>query len=137
LAATSALDSESEAIVQAALDQLVASKKRTTLIVAHRLSTIRNADVIVVISKGRVVEKGTHDQLIAIPDGQYRSLVQLQSIPGVGSPPRTTERRRDSNSGPGQIISTTASGTTAIDVKEEGAKGGVDKARWVRARGLT
>jgi len=81
--ATSALDSESEAIVQASLDRLVASKKRTTLIVAHRLSTIRNADVIVCVNKGTVVEKGSHDELMALPDGQYRKLVEIQSIPGL------------------------------------------------------
>lgn len=62
--ATSALDTNSEAKVQAALDS--ASKECTTIIVAHRLSTIRNANKIVVISKGKVAEQGTHDELMAL-----------------------------------------------------------------------
>ncbi|OQR92805.1 ATP-binding Cassette (ABC) Superfamily [Achlya hypogyna] len=76
--ATSALDAESEAVVQASLDKLLHLKKRTTIIVAHRLSTIRNADVIAVVHDGRVAELGTHDQLMAIPDGLYQNLVARQ-----------------------------------------------------------
>ncbi|EQC30402.1 hypothetical protein SDRG_11977 [Saprolegnia diclina VS20] len=76
--ATSALDTESEAIVQASLDKLLTLKKRTTIIVAHRLSTIRNADVIAVVHDGRVAELGTHDQLMNIPDGLYQNLVARQ-----------------------------------------------------------
>jgi ATP-binding cassette, subfamily B (MDR/TAP), member 1 len=75
--ATSALDSESEKVVQNALD--VAAKGRTTIAVAHRLSTIQKADVIYVIEKGRVVEKGTHSELMALK-GRYRELVSLQSL---------------------------------------------------------
>ncbi|RUS68384.1 hypothetical protein EGW08_023854, partial [Elysia chlorotica] len=60
--ATSALDTESEAIVQDALDK--ASKGRTTLIIAHRLSTVMNADSIVVFDNGKVAERGTHKQLM-------------------------------------------------------------------------
>lgn len=75
--ATSALDSESELVVQEALDKLLASEKRTTVIIAHRLTTIRNADVIVVLAGGKVVETGTHDALMEL-GGHYHSLVQKQ-----------------------------------------------------------
>jgi ABC-type oligopeptide transport system ATPase subunit len=74
--ATSALDTQSERIVQAALNRLTTD--RTTLVIAHRLSTIRHADAIAVMSKGRIVEQGTHDALIANPAGAYTALVQLQ-----------------------------------------------------------
>ncbi len=73
--ATSALDAESEAKVQAALARF--SKDRTTLIIAHRLSTVRSADRIVVMEDGKLVEQGTHDALMAA-DGAYRRLVELQ-----------------------------------------------------------
>jgi ABC-type glutathione transport system ATPase component len=76
--ATSALDSESELIVQDALDKLLASEKRTTVIIAHRLTTIRSADVIVVIAGGQVVETGTHESLMKRVNGHYRELVQKQ-----------------------------------------------------------
>eukprot|EP00571_Detonula_confervacea_P016438 CAMPEP_0172302832 /NCGR_PEP_ID=MMETSP1058-20130122/4475_1 /TAXON_ID=83371 /ORGANISM="Detonula confervacea, Strain CCMP 353" /LENGTH=1448 /DNA_ID=CAMNT_0013013465 /DNA_START=173 /DNA_END=4519 /DNA_ORIENTATION=- len=78
--ATSALDSESELVVQEALDQLLAREKRTTVIIAHRLTTIRNADVIVVIAGGKVVETGTHDSLMSLDGGHYRKLVQKQEL---------------------------------------------------------
>ncbi|KAF0700889.1 Aste57867_8609 [Aphanomyces stellatus] len=76
--ATSALDNESERIVQASLDALLQLKKRTTIVVAHRLSTIRNADLIAVCHEGGVVEQGTHDQLMLRPDGLYKTLVSRQ-----------------------------------------------------------
>lgn len=62
--ATSALDSESEAQVQQALDRLIQQGGRTVVLVAHRLSTVKNADTIVVLDKGTVVEQGTHDDLL-------------------------------------------------------------------------
>ena len=76
--ATSALDNESERIVQAALDEIMIKLKRTTIVVAHRLSTIRNADKIVVLKEGKVAEQGTHDELLANPEGLYFNLVLAQ-----------------------------------------------------------
>ncbi|EXJ91025.1 ATP-binding cassette, subfamily B (MDR/TAP), member 1 [Capronia coronata CBS 617.96] len=75
--ATSALDSESEKVVQAALDD--AAKGRTTIAVAHRLSTIQKADMIYVFDKGVIAEYGTHNELMAI-HGRYRELVSLQNL---------------------------------------------------------
>ena len=73
--ATSALDSESERLVQEALEHLM--RERTTLVVAHRLSTIRRADLICVMHEGRIVERGTHDELYAL-GGYYTKLVDMQ-----------------------------------------------------------
>lgn len=74
--ATSALDVESERVVQAALDRLMQS--RTTIVVAHRLSTIKNADKISVLQDGKMVEQGTHTTLLENRDGPYYRLINLQ-----------------------------------------------------------
>jgi ABC-type multidrug transport system fused ATPase/permease subunit len=74
--ATSSLDSESERLVQEALDKLM--EGRTSFIVAHRLSTIRNASRILVIDQGQVTESGTHEELIALENGMYANLSRLQ-----------------------------------------------------------
>jgi ATP-binding cassette, subfamily B, bacterial len=74
--ATSSLDAESEKLVQEALEQLM--ENRTTFIIAHRLSTVRNADKIFVIHQGEIVEQGTHHQLSAIETGFYNNLLKLQ-----------------------------------------------------------
>ncbi len=75
--ATSALDSESEQLVQAALLELM--KERTSIVIAHRLSTIQHADEIVVMGKGKIIERGTHDRLLR-KDGEYHKLVELQTF---------------------------------------------------------
>jgi ABC-type multidrug transport system fused ATPase/permease subunit len=74
--ATSSLDSESERLVQEALEKLM--KGRTSLVIAHRLSTVRKADRIIVLSDGRIVEQGTHSELLANGTGLYRTLTELQ-----------------------------------------------------------
>ena len=74
--ATSALDAESERLVQQALDELM--RGRTCFVIAHRLSTIRNADTIVMLRDGAVLETGSHDELMTIPGGAYRRMVELQ-----------------------------------------------------------
>jgi ATP-binding cassette, subfamily B, bacterial MsbA len=73
--ATSALDTESERLVQDALDNLM--KNRTTVVIAHRLSTVRNADLICVMHEGRIAERGKHDELLA-QNGIYKRLHDLQ-----------------------------------------------------------
>jgi len=81
--ATSALDTESERQVQAALDTLMAG--RTTLVIAHRLSTVTSADLIYVIDQGRVAEQGTHDELLAL-NGAYHRLYNLQFAEDIQEP---------------------------------------------------
>ena len=75
--ATSNLDAESEAAVQEALDRLMVG--RTTFVVAHRLSTVRDADLILVLEHGEVVERGRHDELIAL-GGHYAALSRAQQL---------------------------------------------------------
>jgi ABC-type multidrug transport system fused ATPase/permease subunit len=74
--ATSSLDSESEKLVQEALEILM--QGRTSIIIAHRLSTIRSADQILVLDKGVITEQGTHQELIALENGIYKNLSNLQ-----------------------------------------------------------
>ena len=75
--ATSALDSESERLVNEALERLM--QGRTSIVIAHRLSTVRHADRILVFNQGRIVESGTHDEMVAQP-GMYRLLVETQLV---------------------------------------------------------
>ncbi len=74
--ATSALDYESEAIIQRHMAHIC--KGRTVLVIAHRLSAVRNANRIVVLDKGRIVEEGSHEQLLRKPQGLYARLWQMQ-----------------------------------------------------------
>ena len=76
--ATSALDAESELLVQEALANLMLN--RTSFVIAHRLSTVRRADAIIVLERGRIVEIGRHDELLARPGGAYARLYQLQLL---------------------------------------------------------
>jgi ABC-type multidrug transport system fused ATPase/permease subunit len=76
--ATSSLDAESEKLVQEALEILMAG--RTSIVIAHRLSTIHKADQIIVLERGEIVEKGSHNELVSKPDGVYRNLNELQLI---------------------------------------------------------
>ena len=77
--ATSALDAESEHQVQQALDKLISSGQQTVVVVAHRLSTIRDANEIIVMQYGEVKERGTHEELIAM-EGVYKNLVNRQLV---------------------------------------------------------
>lgn len=73
---TAALDAGSEKIITGSLDELM--KGKTTFIIAHRLSTVRKADKILVFKEGRLIESGTHDELVRIEGGEYRRLYELQ-----------------------------------------------------------
>jgi ABC-type multidrug transport system fused ATPase/permease subunit len=75
--ATSSLDTESERLVQDALDRLM--KNRTTMVIAHRISTIQHADEIIVLQRGEIIERGKHAELLA-KDGVYKKLYDMQSF---------------------------------------------------------
>ena len=82
--ATSSLDTESERLVQDAINNLMTN--RTSIVIAHRLSTIRHADEIIVLQKGKIVERGNHDQLLA-QNGFYKKLVDMQEVRWFSSLP--------------------------------------------------
>ena len=75
--ATASVDTETERLIQEAIENLVDG--RTVFAIAHRLSTLRNADRLIVMEDGRVAETGTHEELLAMPDGIYTKLVKMQS----------------------------------------------------------
>jgi ATP-binding cassette, subfamily B, bacterial MsbA len=97
--ATSALDNESERLVQEALATLLMN--RTSFVIAHRLSTVRRADAIIVLERGRVVEVGRHDDLIARPNGTYARLHQLQLLEARNDIREASERKSDPAAGAG------------------------------------
>lgn len=103
--ATSALDNESEAVVQQAINNLMESREHTVVVIAHRLSTIRNADRIALISEGKVVECGSHDELINKPHGRYKRLFE-------------SSKRRSTVESVG-LRSSTAHSITKIDEEEK------------------
>ncbi|KAL6888372.1 hypothetical protein ACP4OV_009398 [Aristida adscensionis] len=122
--ATSALDTESERVVQEALD--LASVGRTTIVVAHRLSTIRNADSIAVMQYGEVKELGSHDELITNDNGLYSSLVRLQQtrdsrdadeVGGTGS---TSAVRQSSSHSMSRRLSAASRSSSARSVDDAG-----------------
>src|SRR6202012_1952769 len=85
--ATSSLDSESEVLTQQAMERLMMG--RTTLVIAHRLSTVRSLDRLLVLDKGKVIEEGSHDALIRLENGLYRRVFERQAlelIKGLGEP---------------------------------------------------
>jgi subfamily B ATP-binding cassette protein MsbA len=75
--ATSSLDTESERLVQDAINNMM--QNRTSIVIAHRLSTIRHADEIIVLQRGKIVERGNHEELIAL-NGFYKKLVEMQEV---------------------------------------------------------
>ncbi|MCD7457389.1 ATP-binding cassette sub- B member 9 [Datura stramonium] len=93
--ATSALDAESERIVQAALEKVMA--KRTTVVVAHRLTAIRDADLIAVLHSGKLLEQGNHDKLMQDPNGAYYQLMQMQGGKGSDEEENTIIKNMDSD----------------------------------------
>ena len=99
--ATSALDNKTEQDVQQTIDRVVAEQQMTTITIAHRLSTVREADKIVVMDKGRVVEEGTHEDLLA-QNGVYAELHALQ----FASDGPTAEERARQNATRGAIAET-------------------------------
>ena len=102
--ATSALDTQSERQVQAALE--AAAANRTTITIAHRLSTVRNADRIFVFDAGRIVESGTHDELIATENSHYRRLVLAQEIAAIDELDKVTNvERREGDSKAAEEVS--------------------------------
>jgi ATP-binding cassette subfamily B protein len=76
--ATSSIDPESERIIQHAIEKLI--EKRTSIIIAHRLSTIKHANRIYVVEKGKIIESGSHTELLNIPEGKFRQLYEKQEV---------------------------------------------------------
>jgi ATP-binding cassette, subfamily B (MDR/TAP), member 1 len=137
--ATSALDAQSERIVQEALER--AAEGRTTILIAHRLSTVRNADTISVFKDGVIVENGRHEELMGRPESAYRQLVELQEVHSAkqrevaqsteeGEIQAVQAAKIDSVSG---AMDSTGCKGVAADVDGEDARPAVDKGIYTRA----
>jgi ATP-binding cassette, subfamily B (MDR/TAP), member 1 len=111
--ATSAIDVRSERIVQAALDKV--SQNRTTIVIAHRLSTIKKADNIIVLKKGKVVQQGSHEELLVDKDGAYWALANAQQLSMDDEEPPVVPNSADRHS----TIETITDDTSLTDIEEE------------------
>lgn len=133
--ATSSLDSESENVVQEALDKIMESSSQTTIVIAHRLSTIRNASRIGVISDGRVREIGTHEELMSKPNGHYKRLQAFQDLQGSGREslivPTKTANKKSHDSSETKKEKEREHGETksSEEIDTETAKGNAHRAR--------
>lgn len=129
---TAALDAQSERIVQKALE--VASAGRTTITIAHRLSTVKNADTISVIDKGSIVESGRHEELMQVPDGAYRTLIEHQNVEAENV--HAINRATDVADGEAKVFTDSISKTKYQDAEspsEEEGQPDLDKGVWLRA----
>eukprot|EP00929_Paragymnodinium_shiwhaense_P085714 TRINITY_DN46138_c0_g1_i1.p1 TRINITY_DN46138_c0_g1~~TRINITY_DN46138_c0_g1_i1.p1 ORF type:complete len:1350 (-),score=293.49 TRINITY_DN46138_c0_g1_i1:173-4222(-) len=111
--ATSALDTESERVVQEALDRLLEERRRTTLVIAHRLVTIKNADQIYLLERGKLLEQGTHNELVAI-QGKYAALVELQMKVGMDAAPALLRELSCTSSDPSPAMRRVLSGEGGV-----------------------
>merc|ERR1711959_24568 len=119
--ATSALDTESERVVQQALDDLLTKRQRTSIVIAHRLSTIRDSDKIFVVDEGRIVEEGTHDELMAIGDIGFYFQLNTRPEPEQNNSPAAAAAESDSPKQypPGVRPLTPMGAATPISPKEQ------------------